>query len=642
MPEAVARSAWGGSGRSSPAIGLIATVVTIAGLHLARELLIPLALAILLSFALSPLVRRLQGWKLGRIPSVVFVLACAFLVIGTVGWVVYLQLDNLVINLPQHRGKIRERIVAIRERLERSNENMDQVIETVKKAMEPEKAAGKDAPARAPPAGLPEGPAELPPPGSRDHPIFVAMVDTMPNMVLRLKQAVGPILAPLSVACIVAVLVIFLLLEGDDLRDRIVRIGGRRRLGGTTEALNDAIQRVSRYLLVQAMLNGLYGGVIAAGLFLIGVPSWALWGFLCAALRFLPYVGPWLGAATPVIISFATAEGSLWWVQVLQVAGLFIVVELIVNLVLEPWLYGASTGVTSFGILAAAVFWTWIWGPIGLLLATPLTVCCVVLGKHFSQLSYLHLLLGEDEVLSPPEKYYQRVIGGDPDGARAVATTLLEEKPLEEVIDCVIRVLIHSERDRVNGFLTQEKTEAVHESLLGLIDLIEGQAGSPREDGAEEGVHPASSEPRLVIIPAQGEAEAVAAALLGAAAKARGYACESLHEDLLVAETIAWTESWGAEAAFIVLLPPMRTRRPRVLSKRLRARLPGLKIVVAAFGEDEPLRTVKTRLLPSVDAVVKSGSEALEELEDLGFHPEARARKAPVEHAAAESDCASP
>jgi predicted PurR-regulated permease PerM len=618
---------------SSSATTVIATVVVIAGLYLAREVLIPLSLAVLLSFLLAIPVRRL-GKRFGKIPAIGAVLLLASVVIGGVGWIAYVQLGELIAQLPQHRGQIRERILAIRERLDRSNAKMEQAIETVTKAMEPSEKAGEGT---SPDPGGPEPrdakAAGIPPSGRQDQPIVVSPGGGSSSVFVRLQQAIAPFLNPLSAAGVVAILVIFLLLGGDDLRDRLIRIAGKGRLSGTTQAMSDAIERVSRYLLVQSLLNGLYGVVIGVGLLVIGVPSWAFWGFLCGTLRFLPYVGPWLGALAPLLLSFATAQGDLWWVEPLAVAGLFIVVELIVNLVLEPWLYGTSTGVTPFGILAAAFFWTWIWGPLGLLLATPLTVCLVVLGKHFPQLHYLHILLGDEEVLSPAEKYYHRILAGSPEDARAFGAALVRKGPAAEAVDSLVPALVLSETDWAEGDLREEKRESLHESLLDLAEVIEE---APAEKGGAElpARSPSAGGSRLAAIPVRGEADGIAAALLCALARRAGYACEPIADDLLTGEMIDQIERMQPELAFVVFLPATGFRYARALAKRLRARLPSLKIIAVAWEEEKGLRRARERLLATVDGIASSGAGALQQLGRLGFRPPSPEGLSEVERAA--------
>jgi hypothetical protein len=287
----------------------------------------------------------------------------------------------------------------------------------------------------------------------------------------------GTLLGPLGTAGIVIVFVIFMLIGREDLRDRIIRLVGEGQLNITTQALDDAATRISRYLVAQAIVNGSYGAAISLGLWLIGVtladgwfPSFVLWGLLCALLRFIPYIGPWIAAAFPLILSLAVYPGySVFF----AVAGMFIIVELLSNNFMEPWLYGSSTGMSAVAVLVAAVFWTWLWGPIGLLLSTPLTVCIVVVGKYVPQFRFFDILLGDQPVLSPAERIYQRLLAMDAEEAADVAEEQLESSSLEAVYDQVLLpALAMAEQDRHADQLDDRRGLFIRDALRDIIDEL--------------------------------------------------------------------------------------------------------------------------------------------------------------------------
>ncbi len=285
-----------------------------------------------------------------------------------------------------------------------------------------------------------------------------------------ISTVIGPLISPLATAGIVIVFVIFMLLKREDLRDRLIRLTGSRGLPRTTQALEDAAQRVGRYLLMQLVVNTAYAVPIGVGLWLIGIPNPILWGLLCALMRFVPYIGPIVAAFFPLALSIAIDPG---WTTLLLTGALFIVVELIINYSLEPWLYGSSTGLSPIAIITAAVFWTWLWGPIGLLLSTPLTVCLVVLGRHVPQLAFLDVMLGDAPALSPPELLYRRLLAGDPHEATERAEDYLRTHSLAAFYDDVaVPALGLAEADRAEFHLTEEQRVRVGDSAFVLIDNL--------------------------------------------------------------------------------------------------------------------------------------------------------------------------
>ena len=433
MAKPAAPSAWRQAVTSNPAATstsstalLVGIVFVVGALYLGSEILIPLALAILLSFMLAPIVTRLRRWHLGRIPSVLLVVLLVFTALLGVGSIVATQVVDLAANLPRYewnlRAKIRDLSIAIPSGgiVERTSDMLQDLSEELEEATAPEKTeAAGEREAR--------GGREAPP-----EPVLVQVRRPAPTPLETLREIGGPLVAPIATAGLVVVFVIFMLLQREDLRDRVIRLVGASDVARTTEAMNDAAKRISRYLLMQLVINLLYGIPVGIGLYFIGVPNPILWGLLATILRFIPYIGPVIAALFPIALSFAVAPG--WTLPLLTIA-LFVVLELFSNNVLEPWLYGSSTGLSPVAVLVAAVFWTALWGPAGLLLSTPLTVCLVVLGRHVPQLGFFDVLLGDEPALAPEVKFYQRLLAHDPEEAAEIADEYLEEEELEKLYE---------------------------------------------------------------------------------------------------------------------------------------------------------------------------------------------------------------
>jgi predicted PurR-regulated permease PerM len=376
------------------------TAFIIATLYFARDVLIPLALAALLTFLLAPLVTRLERW-LGRIGAVLLVVTLILAATGAAGWVLTRQLVDLATKLPDYKENIQTKLRSFKVPTGGVFTKFSETLEELKKDL-----PGATAPDITQVPGKPETAVLTEP--SVNPTVPVQVIETSKANLFQLVQIIiAPLLGPLGTAALVLLLVIFMLLKREDLRSRLIRLIGQGRISATTRALDDAGARVTRYLLMQLVVNVTYGIPVAIGLYFIGVPNAVLWGACATVLRFIPYVGPWIGAAIPIALSLAVSPG---WIMPLLTIGLFVVLELLSNNVMEPWLYGSSTGVSPIALIFAAVCWTWLWGPVGLVLATPMTVCLVVMGRHIPRLSFLSVVLSDEEALTPAEECYSRLL----------------------------------------------------------------------------------------------------------------------------------------------------------------------------------------------------------------------------------------
>jgi predicted PurR-regulated permease PerM len=447
----------------SPILTAGGIVLAIGGLYFGRDIFIPFALAILLSFALTPLVNWLRRLKLPRIAAVLVAVSVAGILIAAIGFVVGRQLVQLADNLPAYRTTITEKIRSLQQSSAGGG-----VVEKVTTTIED---LGKEISGERKPEEKRAETSERLGGSTSQEPVTVRLEPPRPRPLEVIQTIIGPLLAPLATAGLVVIFVIFVLLEREDLRDRFFKLAGAGDLHKTTQALNDAAARVSRYLLMQLVVNSTYGIPIGAALYFIGVPNAVLWGLLAAVLRFIPYLGPFLAALFPVALAVAVDTG---WTMLLWVIGLFLVAELISNNVVEPWLYGSSTGLSSLAIIMAAIFWTTLWGPVGLFLATPLTVCLVVVGRYVPQLEFLGVLLGSDPVLAPEERLYQRLLAGNLEEAVEIAEDYVDEHSSREFYDnAAIPALRLAENDRQRSTTDTNYRRLVADTAICVVREVE-------------------------------------------------------------------------------------------------------------------------------------------------------------------------
>src|SRR5262245_56426714 len=401
---------------SSRALRIIACLAVIAALHWASDLLIPTALAVLFTFLLAPLVRWLERCKLKRPFAVTITVIVACTVAFGLTWLVGMQVVDLTMRLPDYRENLRAKAHELRMTGEGSFKRLGTTLEELKKELSTTQPTTQTA----------LGPVTVLPPG----PIRVQIEEQPPDVTQIATWIAGPLVFPLAQAAITVVLLIFFLLFSDDLSARLVSLAGMRRISLTASATSEIAQRVSSYLRAQLLVNLSYGAMIGVGLACFGVPNALLWGVVAFIVRFIPYLGPWIAAILPALLTIAVFPG---WARVGGVIALFVVVELTTNLLLEPWLYGTSSGISSLGVVIATVFWAWIWGPVGLIVAVPVTVCLVVAGKYIPQLGALHDLLGADAEIPEPLRLYQHLLASDADAADELVAEASKEQPLPEL-----------------------------------------------------------------------------------------------------------------------------------------------------------------------------------------------------------------
>jgi predicted PurR-regulated permease PerM len=567
-----------GANQMPPAAMVAVLVVVIAALYVGRDILIPLALAILLSFMLAPIVIRLRRWRLGRIPSVLAVVLLVFVALLGLGSIVASQVTDLASNLPTYESNLRAKIRDLRFALpsggvvERTSSMLRDLREELQEATKPpaESAEGQAAPA-----------------GDRDAvrsvPVLVQVQEPDATPLQTLREVGGPLMAPIATAGLVVVFVIFMLLQREDLRDRVLRLVGARDVALATEAMDDAGRRISRYLLMQLVINVLYGIPVGIGLYFIGVPNPILWGLLATVLRFIPYLGPMIGALLPVALSFAVAPG---WTLPLLTVGLFVALELFSNNVLEPWLYGASTGLSPVAVLVAAVFWTTLWGPVGLLLSTPLTVCVVVLGRHVPQLGFFDVLLGDEPALAPEVKFYQRLLARDPDEATELAEEYLEEESLDKLYDGVILPALGlAEQDRLRGSLDRATVQGIAEDTLGVIEELADEADrEPAPADAETAANVSPEPVATLCIGARNGLDEAAAAMLAHLLTQRGIGAKTVPRQAIAGRQLGRLEPSGITLICLSYVNPGATQHAQRIVRRLRQHFgPAVRILVGMW-----------------------------------------------------------
>jgi predicted PurR-regulated permease PerM len=569
-------------------------VMIVATLYFGRDVLMPVTLALLLAFLLSPLVTLLRRLHLGRTPSVLLAVIVALGIVIAIGGVIGTQLAELTTNLPQYAHTIETKVDSVR------SFTLDRLSALASKVGAHPPALSR----AAAPGGGPQPASPAPEPAAQGglNPLDLA------------QRFLTPVLSPLATLGIVFIVAVFALLQEEDLRDRLIRLLGSDDLHRTTVAIDDGGRRLSRYFITQLSINTSFGVIIGLGLLLVGVPNPILFGILSAILRFVPYVGSLLSAVLPMTLAAAVEPG---WSMVLWTAGLYVVVEGATGQIIEPLVYGHSTGLSPFSVVVAALFWSWLWGPIGLILSTPLTLCIVVLGRHIKRLEFLDVMLGDRAALTPVESFYQRILAGDADEAQDQAEQLLRERSLTTYYDEVaLRGLQMAASDGQRGVLNAVQLNRIKGTIKLLVEGLQGHEDKPppRSEADRDAIDPPEDERELprepepesagpvdgvpgpwaagqpvMCIAGRGPLDEAAAAMLVQLLGKHGMGGRLVPYDQVSREQVNALDVDGVRMACISYLDLSgRPAHLRYLIRRLRARLPpGAPILVGLWPLDD-------------------------------------------------------
>lgn len=573
---------------------LLLVAVGIFTLYFARELLIPLVLALTLSFLLRPLVTLLQKIGLGRVLSVVFVVLFSILTVGGVGWIVGEQLLTVAADLPAYKLNIDSKLAQVHAP---KSGPVGQAIRSLSEvATDLTQSRGK---------------AVVSPAASyrrRRVTVHVAepnKVEIVPAPMTNfqyLQRFLKPLIRPLGMALVVVVFTLFMLVKREDLRNRLLLLAGRGHINLMTEALDDAANRISRYLLMQFLVDGSYGLLFGLGLFWIGVPNATLWGVLAGILRLVPYLGTMVGAALPICLSLAVFPS--WW-PTLWIFLLYGCLEIIIANFIEPWLYGKHTGVSSLALLVTAIFWTLLWGWAGLILSTPLTVCVIVLGRYVPQLSFLHIVLGEEAELAPEAHFYQRLLAMDEREAHDIAETFLKGKPLVELYDgVIIPALRLTEEDRHKGVLDEDRETFLFLSVTELVAELSEYSletdGTPIQSEPRAGPSlaektPAEKRPVVVCVAAKDQADEVAAAMLAQLLERESFTTMVLIASGISEQLLARLAQEPTTIVCISALPPFAFGQAKAIYQKIRTQMPRNPIFVGLWASTDDLEQLAPR-----------------------------------------------
>jgi predicted PurR-regulated permease PerM len=542
----------------------LATIV-VAVLYLAREVIVPVVLALFLTFVIAPLVGLLQRWHLPRSIAVLSSVTVAFAVLFALSMMVLTQLRQLSNDLPRYQTTLGEKVRDLRETVAGSGLiKGSTMLKDMTKAVEgPEQNNASNA-------------AQLPEPSPSRKPVPVEVHQPDAGASDTIVALLSPLVTPLTTTAIIIVFVIFFLFQREDLRNRFIRLAGTRDLERTTSALDDAGQRLAQLFLTQLIVNGVFGIVIGAGLAVIGVPSAPLWGLLAAILRFVPYLGAPLSAVLPVTPAAAVGPG---WSMVLWTAALFVVVEALTGQIVEPLVYGRSAGLSPVAIVVAAAFWAWLWGPLGLLISTPLTLCLVVMARHVDGLQFIDIILGDQPALTHEQAAYQRMLAGDPVETIEHGHTRLKEMSVPEYYEKILLgALALAQQDAERGRLDDKRLDNIIKTVTAVVEDF-GDRDGPKAGGKKSAAETVGAgEPAVICLPGMGKLDEAAAIVVTGALDLEGVKAHAAS-----AETLPGPEAKGAILC-VCFLEQLSEARRRYTMRRLIRSETAKVIVLALFG----------------------------------------------------------
>lgn len=548
-------------------------VLAVVILYFGQPILMPFAVAALLTLLLAPVVRWFERRRCPRVPAVIVVVVVILAAVAAAGWAVSIQIIDLASNLPTYRAQIKDKVDTLRGSFRDGGgvgTPLQKVQETVKELQEAvtENTPKENASAAPPePADLEAELSDAPP-----EPLPVRVVPESTSAWYVVKTTLLTAAQPLATTGVIIVLVIFLLIGKEDVRDRLVRLVGTNRLTLTTNTMDDIERRISRYLLTNALINGGYGLAVSAGLLVIGVDYALLWGFLATALRFVPYVGPIVACVMPICMAVIQFPG---WGAAAMTAGMFIMLELVTNNLIEPLAYGRTAGVSILAILVSATFWTWVWGPIGLVLSVPMTVVLAVLSKQIPELQPLAIALGDERALEDHVVLYQRLLARDVEEAGALLEERLGDQNLVDVYDnVVIPALALAERDRNADRLTAEQIDFIWSSVDALLEDLSPPAPA-------EPIEPAAMQ--IVGCPVHDPADELALKMMANVLKTSGVQMHITSPQMLASELVEFIAAHDPHLVCLSALGPGGLVQLRYLLKRIRLQHPAAKVLVGRW-----------------------------------------------------------
>ena len=566
--------------------GLVIFLAVCAVLYYGQQILIPIVLAILLSLLLAPCVKALQKLRVPKSAAIVSVVCIAFALLFAMTAVLATSLTNLAGDLPRYESNLREKA--------RSLKFATSGGDTIEKAANVLKDLQTEL----------QQPQQSLTSFTSSKPILVEIREPNFGPLDPVISAVAILIHPLTQLGIVVLMVVLILFNREDLRNRLVRLAGTGDIHRTTIALDEAGDRLSLLFTTQLLINGLTGAFIGIALAVIGIPGAILWGVLTAVMRFVPYVGVFMSAVFPIIIAAAIGDG---WTLALITAGIILVVEIAVGQVLEPLFFGKMTGLSTFAIVASAAFWATLWGPIGLILATPLTVGLLVIGRNIESLKFFDVLLGSEAVLTPDNVFYQRLLASDPIEAAEQADIFLKEDRLDDFLnDVAVPGLMLANYDHTRGVLSSERLTVIANSFSETLDEI-----WPDDDSA------AQKDVPVLLISAHGPLNFAATLAFSALLKTRGVSHQMLPEEVITPGKFPEIDMSGvAFVCLCYLTAPSEAKHSYVL-RRISPLVKEARVISVAWSGSADRVQVQSpanavSLLPTTDTKPKDSKEAVE------------------------------